>query len=251
MNIFVINLAKDTERRESIKKQAETLGLQIQFIEAINGKNLSDTEINKFCRNFHDNGLTHGVLGCSLSHLKVYEKIISENLDVALILEDDVNLSKEITNIYNSICNYNLKNKNTPLIYLLSITNEYIDSFKKKLSPKYFLVDVIDADYAYGYIINNVAAKKLVKFLNPVWIEADKWRFMQERGIVKIKAVIPPIITATDLSIKSTLEDDRSITLQKRIDFFNDQYENRNLKVKIRALLWRIFIRSWVERIKP
>ncbi|MDC9591408.1 glycosyltransferase family 25 protein [Xenorhabdus sp. XENO-10] len=251
MDIFVINLAKDTERRKSIKKQAETFGLRVRFIEAVNGKELSDSEINQLCRDFHDNGLTHGVLGCSLSHLKVYEKIINDNLDTALILEDDAKLNKEISNVYISICNYNLKNKNTPLIYLLSITNEYIDSFKKKLSPKYYLVDVIDADYGYGYIINNTAAKNLVKFLKPIWIEADKWRFIQERGIVKIKAVIPPIISVTDLSNKSTLEGDRSAALKKRISFFDDQYRNRTFKIRIKALLWKVFIRSWIKRVKP
>ncbi|MDC9591625.1 glycosyltransferase family 25 protein [Xenorhabdus sp. XENO-10] len=251
MNIFVINLAKDTERRESIKKQAETFGLQIQFIDAVNGKDLSDNDINQLCKDFHGNGMTLGVLGCSLSHLKIYEKIINDNLDMALILEDDAKLNKAVSSVYSLIEKYNLRSKNKSFIYLLSITNEYIDTFKNRLSTKYSLVNVIDADYGYGYIINNTADKNLVKFLKPIWIEADKWRFMQERGVVKIKAVIPPAISITDLSNKSTLVGDRSITLQKRIYFFDEQYRNRSLKIKTKSFLWRVFIRSWVKRVKP
>ena len=137
-----------------------------------------------------------------------------------------------------------------PNVYLLSVVNEYIDTFKIKLSTKYNLVNVIDADYAYGYMINLKAANNLLEFLTPVWIEADKWRFMREHGAIKLKAIIPPVIDVTDLSEVSTLENDRSVTLQKRIEFFDSLYKNRKLHIKFRAFFWRIFVRSWVKRIK-
>ncbi|KGA60058.1 glycosyltransferase 25 family protein [Proteus vulgaris] len=250
MKIFVINLPKDKERKESIQHQADKLGLNVEFIEAVNGKDLSEDEINILSKDFHQHGMTHGVLGCSLSHIKIYEKMIKDNIDIALILEDDALLNENIIESYNLIENYNYKNKHKPNVYLLSVVNEYIDTFKTKLSTKYNLVNVIDADYTYGYMLNIKAANNLLNFLTPVWIEADKWRFMREHGAIKLKAIIPHVIDVTPLSAVSTLESDRSITLEKRIAFFNEQYKNRSLYVKLRAFLWRIFVRSWVKRIK-
>ncbi|MEQ4924802.1 hypothetical protein [Proteus hauseri] len=132
----------------------------------------------------------------------------------------------------------------------MSQVNEYIDTFKKNLYKNYFLVNVIDADYAYGYIINNEGAKSLLQYLYPVRFEADAWRFMQQRNIVKLKAVIPPVITLTTHAEQSTLEEERAILLQKRISFYNEQYKKRNLFIKVRMTLWRIFVRTWVKRVR-
>ncbi|MEQ5226150.1 glycosyltransferase family 25 protein [Proteus cibi] len=251
MNIFVINLKNDQERRATIQKQADSLGLKVEFIEAINGKLLTEEQINELSQDFYLNGMTHGVLGCSLSHLKVYEKIVSEKIAMALILEDDAKLSENIKIIYDRVGEYNEKHRDNSLVYLLSQVNEYIDTFKKHLYKNYFLVNVIDADYAYGYIINNVAAKNLLQYLYPVRLEADAWRFMQQRNIVKLKAVIPPAIMLTRHCEQSTLEEERAILLQKRISFYNEQYKKRSFYIKVRMALWRIFVRPWVKRIRP
>ncbi|PHM51032.1 glycosyltransferase family 25 protein [Xenorhabdus sp. KK7.4] len=251
MKIFVINLKKDINRRESIQQQADELDLQINFIDAINGKDLSENEIKNLSQDFYSNGMTLGELGCSLSHISIYHKMINENIPLALILEDDAKLNKRLKHVYTLISNYNKKNRNKPIVYLLSKTNEYIDTFKIKLSDTYALVNVIDADFAYGYMINNLSAKRLLNFLQPVWIEADKWRFLQERGIVKIKGLIPPIIGVTELSQQSTLEKERYINEESRINFFNQERKKRNLKTRVKNVLWKIFIRHWVKRIRP
>lgn len=216
----------------------------------MNGKDLLEDEINILSKDFYQHGMTHGVLGCSLSHIKIYKKMVEDDIEIALILEDDALLTENIIESYNLIENYNNNYKDNPNVYLLSVVNEYIDTFKTKLSTKYNLVNVIDADYAYGYMINIKAVNNLLNFLTPVWIEADKWRFMREHGVIKLKAIIPHVIDVAPLSAISTLESDRSITLEKRIAFFNEQYKNRSLYIKARSFLWRVFVRSWVKRIK-
>ncbi|MEQ4924801.1 glycosyltransferase family 25 protein [Proteus hauseri] len=61
---------------------------------------MSEEKINELSHDFYLNGMTHGVLGCSLSHLKVYEKIVSEKIALALILEDNAKLSENIKIIH-------------------------------------------------------------------------------------------------------------------------------------------------------
>ena len=74
------------------------LGVQYEFIEAVDGSKLSGKEISDARR--RGSGITKkwpnrqpmhpAEIGCALSHLKVYEKIVDDNLDYACILEDDI-----------------------------------------------------------------------------------------------------------------------------------------------------------------
>ena len=94
IQIFVISLARAPDRRDSISNHLRELGLEYEIIEAVDGAQLSESE----CLNFLANGVTyiHGVIGCYLSHIRIYERIIRENIDIALILEDDARLNPDI-----------------------------------------------------------------------------------------------------------------------------------------------------------
>ncbi len=92
--IFCINLDKDTERWDAVKQNT-----CIERISGINSKKDKDI-IKDFCLDldpvdttaelyFHYND---GAIGCFLSHLKVWKKIVDENIDYSLILEDDISI---------------------------------------------------------------------------------------------------------------------------------------------------------------
>ncbi len=251
MKIFIINLESDVERKYSMLQQASSLRLDVEIIKAVNGKQLSKDEVMKLSRDFYNNGMTLGELGCSLSHLLVYQRIVDENIPLALIMEDDAEINKNISDVLSALDKFNTKNPNKPNIILLNKTNEYIDTFKKNITGQYYLVNVIEAACTYGYVINNYAAQCLLDFLQPVWLEADKWRFLNERRIIKVKAVVPPVISTTPLYLQSNLALERKKQKQSRQEFFRIQRKRRSLYVKLYTMFWRIFIRLLVKRIKP
>lgn len=80
--LIYINLDKRTDRRELIEKEIEKL-------------NFPKEKIERFSAIDHTSYKTRGErgAGCSLSHLSIYNKMISENLDTILIIEDDFQLS--------------------------------------------------------------------------------------------------------------------------------------------------------------
>ncbi|MCT8350393.1 glycosyltransferase family 25 protein [Photorhabdus kayaii] len=45
MKIFIINLESDIERKYSMLQQASSLGLDVEIIKAVNGKQLSKDEV--------------------------------------------------------------------------------------------------------------------------------------------------------------------------------------------------------------
>lgn len=93
MRIFVINVPAQKERREFMEKQLQHLGLEYEFIEAVSGE-VPQVERRGYEpeRAIEENGerLLPGEIGCALSHLGLYERMVEEEIVEAVILEDDV-----------------------------------------------------------------------------------------------------------------------------------------------------------------
>ena len=105
--IFVISLPSTKERRIYISKQLEKLGLPFSFFDAVNGYDLDVLTHKNYNgrkrRLSFGRDLTQGELGCLLSHKELYEKICDDDLESAIILEDDVILHEDFPKILNSL----------------------------------------------------------------------------------------------------------------------------------------------------
>ncbi len=93
--IWVINLRRSVERRAFIRAQLDSLGLDYELVEAVDGGKLSPQELSatyspKAALALIDRELTRGEVGCSLSHLRLYQRQIDLGLEEVVILEDDV-----------------------------------------------------------------------------------------------------------------------------------------------------------------
>lgn len=87
MRTYIINLDKDKIRLKNTINQLETYNiLDYHRIQAIYGKELD-------LKNFPKR-LTKEQIGCFLSHINTLYKIIIDDIDIALVLEDDVTLSE-------------------------------------------------------------------------------------------------------------------------------------------------------------
>ena len=81
MEVLVINMHQDKERLDKIERQ-----LDVTRIEAVDGSKDDMSGTNMMCRYF----CTNSMVGIYKSHLKCWQYIIDNNLDYAIILEDDV-----------------------------------------------------------------------------------------------------------------------------------------------------------------
>lgn len=88
MKIFVINLEKDKDRLDYMANSLSQFNFKNwERIDAVYGKYLPDLEK-------YGKILNPSQIGCYLSHLKTYQKIVDQNLDYGVILEDDVTLTE-------------------------------------------------------------------------------------------------------------------------------------------------------------
>jgi glycosyl transferase family 25 len=86
--IYVITL-ENSERENRVSKVLS--GVDFEFFYGVNGEFLN---VNEFRKN--GSNLLRGQLGCALSHIKVYEKIVESNFNKVLVLEDDISISENI-----------------------------------------------------------------------------------------------------------------------------------------------------------
>ncbi len=93
--VFVINLARSPDRLASITEKLRRLGVPFERVEAADGEKLTEEEISKYYspslnRRRMTRFMTKGEIGCYISHIYCWKKIVSERLDFAITIEDDV-----------------------------------------------------------------------------------------------------------------------------------------------------------------
>ncbi|MCL1047363.1 glycosyl transferase [Shewanella sp. 10N.286.51.B7] len=106
--VFVINLDKSTERMAFMHQQLEQLNIEYERVPAVYGKDLSETEVQAVFNESdnlakYDKVLNVGEIGCYLSHINCWNMMVEQELDFALILEDDSVLNEELLSLINSI----------------------------------------------------------------------------------------------------------------------------------------------------
>src|SRR5947208_587183 len=92
MNItkaYVINLPHRTDRWSQIQSSFKNTNIQLIQWPATNGKQLTEESINSQTTQFCQNFCSTGMIGCYLSHYKLWQHIVSNNETNVLILEDD------------------------------------------------------------------------------------------------------------------------------------------------------------------
>lgn len=87
MKTYVINMDHNIERLESFAKMMSKLNWEYSRFSAIDGKLTESKEINKYFRRL--SLLSKGEIGCALSHIKLWEKLLESDDERMVIFEDD------------------------------------------------------------------------------------------------------------------------------------------------------------------
>ena len=175
--IFVINLKRCPEKREimvrRLKKHASNF--DVTFIEAVDGNELTNQNLKEknisLVKDYRDpysgRNMTWGEVGCTLSHFKVYDRCIKENIDIAIIFEDDIMIPPLFEEKLNDTLT-RLKEMDWEFCYLgrkpIEKDTEFNDIFVK---PGY-------SYWTCGYIINLKGIKK-IKEVNKKIIPIDEF----------------------------------------------------------------------------
>lgn len=250
--IFVINMAKDEGRREAMRKRAAEAGLDLEFFEAVNGRNLPSDQMalydSKKRRQFFGRDLTLGEIGCLLSHRALYEKMVRENIPIAIVLEDDVIFEAEAKDVFAA-----LPHSSVPwdVVRFLGSQKIYARGCRKiaLLIGKYWMARLPTAPGgAHGYMIKQEAAQVMLNHMQKNWLPIDTLQGRTwETGLETL--VVYPAPLYPDQQEASTIGDDRfdkSVQLQGAARLLFPFYRAR---YKLGELLGKKYIywTSWIR----
>ena len=177
--IYVINLLRRPDRKKKLLDNYP--GVDFTFIEAVDSENIEIEELienGKLNRQFLDpNGMiTKGVFACALSHKKAWDQALKDNVENALIFEDDIYFPTELVNNgkftekYQNIFN-EINNIDFDLLFLgkKTATQEGINV------GKYLTVPRFNTNHhgAHAYVVTKDMLKELSDNYLPVKYAAD------------------------------------------------------------------------------
>ena len=257
---FVINLEKDHEKKIHMKQMAQKNDLNPIFIDGIYGASLNSNYISqhyseKLAKKNIGRSLTKGEIGCALSHLSIYRKMIEEKIDAALILEDDVffefNMAKLSTLIKQLPTNWEC--------ILLGHHSKFsrddvgIASFwgRKRIDDCLDIIRFSDrVAGGYGYLINQSGAKKRLKEYGVICKPTDYW----VDKTINLYGITPPVINiAKEYKTDSLLDKERG----KEVSESHTQQSKTRLKIIFSKLGFTplidffYYLRSLALKIKP
>ena len=166
MKIVIINLKHNKKRLKNITNNLQNLGINnYQIFDAIYGKNLSKQEIKNnttfMARNFLCN---YGMIGCAMSHIKIWKDFLNSKDKLILISEDDVEYNNNFPDFLNNI--YNIYDKIRFDILNINTSVGIFSSFSKSIFiDNYELNKPIFPLTMASYIISKTGAKRLLNII--------------------------------------------------------------------------------------
>lgn len=180
---YIINLKKFPEKYQRCNDHLKLLGIESQKFEAIVGKDLDQSYIKNICdpqvlytlehgRKLDREISTIGMIGCSLSHITLWKKLISDNISYMYIFEDDAVPTQALLSQNESIEKLIQTLPDDWDIFYLGAKN--MDSNEKAISDKIVKMNVIYFG-THAYVINQKGAKKLLEKCFPISCQLDSY----------------------------------------------------------------------------
>lgn len=238
-NAYVISLSTEFVRQKSIVTQFDKLNSSFEFVYAVDFRDADINKVNEFykktCSSLNRE-LTKGEVGCSLSHINVYKKLLGANKNWAWVIEDDAILEHVEPKILDELIQRSEEQSNDVVIlgYSKLAKNEEKNFYlKEPLKIKSILNGGITLGRPWrnwtcgtvSYLINKNGAKKILDRFesvgNKVETVADDWNFFEENCSVKILHCRPLLVFENFNVYKSSLEDERAIIAKKSIKWLD------------------------------
>ena len=210
MRLVVINLARMTARRQRMQEQFDTLGLEVEFHEAVDGRNLGPEHYARVDRETRRRkGLwpqADGSIANWHSQRQVMQRIVDQGQDMVAIFEDDAELCPDLPEVIAAL-------ERKPFDFDIVMLNRR--SKKKtflpceRLTPRHMAGRVRYSDFGNeGYVMTRDAARHFLSNTPRMMWEIDQIlpRFW-ETGL-NVFYLDPPVVYHAD-SDDSQIEGDR------------------------------------------
>ena len=166
MKTFVIHPDQLKERGEHIDQMLRRIGLDYEIVNEGHEDAMVTAYLKKYLRNGQEEMLNKVPRSlCTISHFLVYERIVSEGLEGALVLEDDILLHKNFKTRFEQTIEEYLKNYQEKKI-IISYEDSPLWFVPRSQRQKGRMLYSGHRDRLSGaYFINRNAAKAILEHL--------------------------------------------------------------------------------------
>lgn len=227
--VYVINLARSADRRARISAELTGLGVEFEVFEAADGSQLSDEEMalysSPLSRKKNGRELSVGEIGCALSHLRLYQKLLDSSEEAFLILEDDAEFG---------IAGVEILRRRDQFSSDWELVNFCTDARTKPFGDRVWDIYRLAhfsglANGTVAYLINRAGAKKLLSHGFPIACAADGLTGRTHMTGLVSYGVFPPVATY-----------ERNVSTIYRPTYSTGQRVRKAIKRRLRKLVDKI-----------
>ena len=233
IKIIIISLKK-SKRISKLKKRLKEIKVNYKIIEGIDGKlfkknnKLNSIYDKKITLKNIGRELADSEIGCAASHLKAYNYIVNNNIEQAIIMEDDSFPSK----FFNQWIKNNVKIENNKILNFYCYPNGFIRKkpYKSLFNNSIKLHNIIGHSFgAACYQINNYTCKKIISLTGNKVIGFPDWPFSIAFHKIEL-AITLPFLAFIDDDGWSHLQKDRKKELKEN-QFIKKIFHSKIIKI--------------------
>lgn len=243
--VFVISLARATDRRADIKRRLDAASVSYEITDAVDGRELDvdalKHRISADLKHLRSGKVdfTANELGCLLSHCNLWRRIVDEQIPFALILEDDCEWDDDLFAIANAV----VASKFYWNIVHLSAQRKRKPIATIEQIGKRALVRLPKAEANTDcYLIDFDGAKKMETFYRVIRDNTDRqWKHYWQSGCYFYHIIPPPARQSGSASL--ILHNPRKKTRHVMAEMGSFRYLHHIIKSE--------FSRLWFHRATP
>jgi glycosyl transferase, family 25 len=207
--VFAISLARAPERRDALVRHLRRLSVEFECFDAVDGRSLhlpDPRRVHPEC------GIPPGQVACCLSHFRIYERIVADQIPVACVMEDDGRLRPAAVRLLREgcasldfdVCQFDSADRNNRGVVCFDPDSAV------PLAPGIRAYTLSDGPHGtHLYLITAAAAEKRLKYAFPIRETIDCYEHLPIR--LHFRAVLPRAGFVSVLS-RSSLALDRTQT---------------------------------------
>jgi len=193
--IWMISLARATDRRAFVADGFARLGVPYEVIDGIDGAALTHEQRRRSSqlRALFRKGrrITGGNLGCSLSHLSVYERMVTEQVPAVVVMEDDAVPKPELLQVLDDLDSF-------PADWdVITFSSQFATSLPVPIDDRVIAGGHRICRYQkvpFGgqcYVVTLAAARRLLRVGYPVCMPPDDLLFQRSPARLRVYGVEP------------------------------------------------------------
>lgn len=247
MRTYVITLERATERHAVMEAQLSASGLSYEVVFGVDGYQMSSSDraklVDEAAVKRSPGWLTPGMVGCVLSHRRVYQLIAMAQDGPALVLEDDAVLPSNLAVLVSAMLPHVPPDGLVLLDFRsmkpcrLSRSGAIRVDGHELLSP----IDPRQPISGLAYLVGETAAAKMAEVAIPVRWGPDSWgEYVAAGAIGSLRCVLPRPVTPSQTVRSMTRHDEVRGFRDRTLESLPVQVLRRINRKRIAWLMYRV-----------